>query len=122
MNQSEADFQRQTIQFAQMPKRNKYGAIRTYSPIAGRTFDSKAEANRGNILALREKAGEISDLEYQVKFKLCDKPRITITVDFRYVEDGVVKYEDAKGVLTRDSRTKFAWLQEKHGVVVELIR
>ena len=120
---------------------NKYGARRTYSELCGRWFHSKAEAVRGEDLALLERAGEISDLKYQVPFRLCDKPRITITIDFSYV---VVKdyydysqtahkhdfhapvrvqvYEDVKGMLIRDFRTKLAWLKEKYGVTVLLTK
>ena len=29
-------------------------------------------------------------------------------------------YEDSKGVLTRDTRTKLAWVQEKYGIDVLL--
>jgi hypothetical protein len=117
---------------------NKYGAKRTYSELCDRTFASKAEAKRGEELRLLEMAGEISDLEYQPKFTLCEKPRITITLDFAYIDYnelatgqrfdegseplGVDIYEDVKGVLTRDFRTKLAWLKEKYGIGVRLIR
>ncbi len=110
----------------------KYGNRRTWSELCQRMFDSKLEATRGEELNLLQRAGEIADLQYQVKFTLCEKPRITVTVDFSYVVDGefgehkipvkVIKYEDAKGVLTRDSRTKYAWLEEKHAVRVILWR
>jgi hypothetical protein len=114
---------------------NKYGARRTFSELCGRTFASKAEAQRGEELRLLEMAGEISDLEYQPRFTLCEKPKITITLDFSYVEQrdlGVPGrgieghsseriHEDVKGVLTRDFRTKLAWLKEKHGIDVRLI-
>jgi len=103
---------------------NKYGAVRTYSELCQRTFDSKAEARHGEELYLRYKAGEIALLDYQVKFVLCEQPKITVTIDFAYLEnDGQTRtFEDVKGVLTRDSRTKYAWLKEKHGIHVNLIR
>jgi hypothetical protein len=105
---------------------NKYGAIRTYSELCGRTFDSKSEARRGEELALLERVGEIHCLEYQKCFNLSIKPKITITIDFCYLEGvfGVALpfYEDVKGVLTRDFRTKLAWLKEKYGIEVKLIR
>ncbi|GAG05441.1 unnamed protein product, partial [marine sediment metagenome] len=69
-----------------------------------------------------EIAGEIEDLVYQHTFPLCKKPKITITIDFIYTENGVRVYEDTKGVLTRDFRTKLAWLKQLHGIEVELIR
>jgi hypothetical protein len=101
---------------------NKYHAIRTYSALCDRTFDSKAEATYGEGLAMALKARAIEDLRYQVKFVLCEKPKITVTIDFTYLENGRRIYEDVKGVLTRDSRTKYAWLKEKYGVEVRLIR
>lgn len=102
---------------------NKYGAKRTLSELCQRTFASKAECNQGEYLRLLELAGEISSLEYQPRFVLCKKPKITITLDFSYrAKDGQWIYEDVKGVLTRDFRTKLAWLKEKYGIEVKLIR
>jgi len=108
---------------------NKYGARRTWSELCQREFASKAEATRGEELALLEKAGAISDLEYQHPFVLCKDPKITITVDFSYRDKPfggpflrARTYEDVKGVLTRDFRTKMAWLKEKYGIDVELVR
>lgn len=118
---------------------NKYKARRTYSQLCERWFASKAECIRGEELALLERAGEIYRLEYQPKFVLSLKPKISITLDFSYhlrlYNDPIVKgagdkvglygervYEDVKGVLTRDFRTKLAWLKEKHNVEVMLSR
>ena len=101
---------------------NKYRAKRTFSELCDRTFDSKAETIRGEELRLLELAKGIQDLRYQVKLILCEKPKITIKIDFTYLENGKRKLEDVKGVLTRDSRTKLAWLKEKFGVDVELIK
>ena len=103
---------------------NKYGARRTWSDLCQRWFASKAEAMRGEELALLEKAGVISELRYQPRFMLNETPRITITLDFAY-RNGVncqVHFEDVKGVLTRDFRTKLAWLKEQQGIDVELRR
>ena len=94
---------------------NKYGAKRTWSRLCDRWFASKAECLRGEELHLLQRAGKISGLEYQVRFSLSKKPRITITIDFRYIKDGQVILEDTKGVLTRDFRTKMSWLKEKYG-------
>ena len=104
-------------------KGNKYHARRTWSSLCNRQFDSNAEARRGEELALLERGKVISDLRYQVRFLLCNKPHITVSVDFAYLnhlENGERVYEDVKGVLTRDSRTKYAWLKEKHGVSIKL--
>jgi hypothetical protein len=107
-----------------MASSNKYGAIRTWSELCQRTFDSKAEAKRGEELALLERAGEIHGLTYQITYYLTSKPKITITIDFRYTAGASrdFVYEDVKGVLTRDFRTKLAWLKEKYGIEVKLIR
>lgn len=101
---------------------NKYHAVRTYSELCNRTFDSKAEARRGEELRLLEMAGDIHALQYQIPFILCKEPKITVTIDFYYMRFNQSYYEDVKGILTRDSRTKYAWLQDKHGIDVELIR
>ena len=99
---------------------NKYQAIKTYSEIIGRKFDSKTECRRAEELFLFEKQGAIKDLKFQVPFQLCLKPNIKIRVDFQYTEvsSGRVILEDSKGVMTREARVKFAWLKEKHGVDV----
>jgi len=101
---------------------NKYHARKTYSELCQRTFDSKAEAVRGEELALLEKASKISDLRYQVKFVLCPKPKITISIDFAYLENSKRVFEDTKGVLTRDFRTKMVWAKEKFGIEILLTR
>ncbi|KKM77495.1 hypothetical protein LCGC14_1369440 [marine sediment metagenome] len=100
--------------------RLKYGSVRTYSTLCQREFASKKEAIRAEELTLLEKDGQIIDLEFQILFGLCEKPKITITIDFSYWQDGKVTYEDSKGVLTRDTRTKLAWLHEKYGTEVIL--
>jgi len=51
---------------------------------------------------------------------LSEKPRVSITIDFDYFENGKRKFEDSKGVLTRDFRTKLAWLKTHHGIEVIL--
>jgi len=103
-------------------KMNKFNAKKTWSELCQRTFDSKLEARRGEMLRLEELGGLIKDLQYQHKFVLCDKPKITITIDFCYLEKGTPGkvYEDAKGVLMADFRVKMAWLKEQRGVEVRL--
>lgn len=102
---------------------NKYSAQKTYSELCGRTFDSKAEARRGEELELLQKAGEISDLQYQVSFKLCEKPNIKIKVDFVYTEDGKVIFADVKGMgETREFRVKRAWLEQIQGIKINIIK
>lgn len=102
---------------------NKYGARRTWSELCQREFASKREAQRGEELALLERAGEIHTLQYQPKYILCEKPRITYAADFFYVDikNARTVVEDVKGVLTRETRVKLAWLKEQQGVGVELV-
>lgn len=109
------------VQTAIGEKINKYHAHKTYSRLCGRVFDSKAEAVHGEELALLQKAGEINDLRYQVEFVLSESPKVTISIDFAYLKEGKCIFEDTKGVLTRDFRTKLVWLKEKHGVEVQLL-
>ena len=111
---------------------NKYGAKRTWSELCQREFASKKECLRAEELTLLEKAGNIDGLEFQVKFVLSEKPHITISIDFKYkdydlrdrvladrtLKQTYIVYEDSKGVLTRDTRTKLAWLREKFGIDV----
>jgi len=93
---------------------NKYGATRTWSELCQRTFDSKAEAIRGEELWALQAAGEIADLEYQPIYTLSVSPKVTYTADFRYrIQTGdewewIV--EDVKGMVSRDTRTRLVWL------------
>ena len=98
----------------------KYNSRRTYSNLCQRWFASKAEAQRGEELYLLQMAGEISDLRYQVRFILSQSPKVSITIDFAYLEGGKRILEDTKGVLTRDFRTKMAWLKEQKGLDIIL--
>ena len=102
--------------------RSKYGNVRTYSTLCSRWFSSKAEARRGEELALLQKAGEISHLEYQVKFQLCDDPgwKESITVDFLYKENGKIVLEDTKGKLMADFKAKRSWLRQLTGQEIKL--
>jgi len=104
--------------------KNKYRAVKTYSELCQRTFDSKAEAKRGEELALLEKAGEISDLQYQVKRILSTEThyRVTITIDFSYRRDGKRIYEDVKGMMLKDFKVKLAWLRQMYGIEVNIIK
>lgn len=104
---------------------NKYRAIKTYSELCQRTFDSKVEAKRGEELALLEKAGEISDLQYQVKRILSTEThyRVTITIDFSYQQKGKRIYEDVKGYkVQRDFQVKLAWMRQMYGIKVNIIK
>jgi hypothetical protein len=101
----------QLREMQEKPKKQKYGAQRIV--VDGITFDSKKEAGRWAELKLLERAGEIINLRRQVVVPLegRDGPllarkgrQMRITVDFGYVEvaTGLMVYEDAKGLPTRD--------------------
>ena len=100
----------------------KYHSKRTWNSLWNCEFDSKAESQRADELWLLQMAGEISNLQRQVKFVLSEKPKISIKIDFAYKENGEQVYEDVKGVLTRDFRTKMAWLKEQKGIEVRLVK
>lgn len=100
-----------TIQGGKEPKKNKYSAQRV--EFDGISFDSKKEAVRWAELVLTQRAGEIKELKRQVPIMLQgrDGPLKTrtgqdmrLTVDFQYIEvaTGLLIYEDAKGMVTRD--------------------
>ena len=92
-------------------KANKYNAERT--KVDGIWFASKKEAKRYGELKLREKVGEIKDLQLQKKFPLSvNGTRLGHYIcDFYYRDatsgDWIV--EDAKGKRTRD----YLW-KKKH--------
>lgn len=103
--------------------RNKFSAVKTYSELCQRKFDSKAEAKRGEELRMQEIAGAITDLQYQVSYQLCQKPNIKIKVDFVYKHNGDTIHEDVKGMgETREFRVKRAWLKEKYGIDVYITK
>lgn len=79
--------------------------------IDGITFDSKKEAVRWKELVLMQKAGQISDLQRQVKIELIPSQRnaagaleraVNYIADFVYNKDGQTVYEDTKGFRTAD--------------------
>ncbi len=73
-------------------------------------FDSKAENKRAIELRLMEKAGLISDLQFQNEYELLPSQRdesgkvierpVKYRADFTYIEDGKFVAEDKKGVRT----------------------
>lgn len=78
-------------------KDHKYGAKATNG------FPSKLESALNDLLVLREKAGEISELKRQQTVVLQDGPsdvRIAWKVDFSFIENGELCYAEAKGIET----------------------
>jgi Protein of unknown function (DUF1064) len=90
-------------------KKHKYGA----KPVRaqGKYFRSTAEYRRWIELQILERAGEITDLEFQPSFKLTDA-KISYQADSGYLENGKRIIEDHKG--TRPPRFKVIVQLWKH--------
>lgn len=86
---------------------NKFGAVRTCG------FDSKKEYSRYRELLLLEKAGEVSDIQTQVKFTLYGQKGskiCTYKADFVYTQkDGTKVIEDTKSPITCTPVFKLKW-------------
>lgn len=97
---------------------NKYRNIKT--TIDGITFDSKTESIRYVHLKTLLKAGAISDLILQPKFKIeVNGQKIcTYIADFQYKENGKTIVEDSKGVRTPVYRLKAKLVKALHGVEI----
>ena len=106
--------------------RSKYGNRKV--TVDGLTFDSAKEAKRWRELCLLERAGTISALRRQVKYKLLPSQRVggkvverpvTYIADFVYTEDGQTVVEDAKGVRTKEYIIKRKLMLYIHGIQVK---
>jgi len=84
---------------ASQQRRRKFGN----KPTGG--FDSKKEMNRYYTLEMMQRAGEISDLQTQVKFLFPLRSeanrQLHYVADFTYTENGKRVVEDVKSVATR---------------------
>lgn len=108
--------------------------------VDGLTFDSKKEYQRWIELCLLEKAGEISDLERQVKFILIPSQRepdqinsrgtlkkgkviereCSYKADFTYKDkEGNLVVEDAKGMRTKEYIIKRKLMLFRYGIVIK---
>lgn len=104
---------------------NKFGAVRTV--MDGITFDSKREAAYYAELRLREKAGEVANVELQRPFALitgAGKLVGTYRADFTFDDlvEGRWRVIDVKGHDTALSRFKRKFVEALHGVKVEVVR
>lgn len=99
-------------------RRAKYGNRLT--KVDGITFHSKREAERWSVLRLLEKAGEITNLRRQVKYRLeFNGVHIADYVcDFLYTEKGGEITEDAKGYRTPEYKLKAKLMLACHGIAV----
>lgn len=98
--------------------------------VDGIDFDSKKEARRFCELCLLEKAGQITNLERQVKFELIPSQKIdgkvverscTYVADFVYTENGKNVVEDTKGFKTKDYIIKRKLMLHVHGIRIKEI-
>lgn len=103
---------------------SKYGNKKT--ELDGIVFDSKAEAKRYSQLRMLERAGQISDLQRQVKFELVrgvrlygrSRPAIKYIADFVYNQGGHRVVEDVKGMLTPVYRLKRHLMMAIHSIEI----
>ena len=79
---------------------SKYNAIKCV--IDNITFDSQAEGRYYQTLKLMLASGDITDLEVHPTFpiEVNGKKICTYEADFMYMESGVLKVDDVKGVRT----------------------
>lgn len=120
----------QAAGLARMPQeRSKYRNVKTM--VGTIVFDSKREADQWMGLLARQRAGEISDLERQVKFPLycpvlsqdgadrelrLSSAVATYVADFTYREDGQLKVVDAKARRISPYPLKKRWLFLQQGI------
>lgn len=100
-------------------RRHKYGAVAT--TVDGIKFASKKEAKRWQELKLLEKAGHITNLKRQVRYKL--QMETVYVADFVYdwtYGDGHV-VEDSKGFKTREFKRKAKLMKQQHGIDVRCV-
>ena len=122
-----------------MRSRSKYHSRKM--TVQGVSFDSQKEYRRFRELCLLEKAGQITDLQRQVKFVLIPaqyEPDIigkrggvrrgklierecSYIADFTYTEDGKPVVEDTKGFKTKDYIIKRKLMLWVHGIRINEI-
>lgn len=85
-------------------------------------FDSQAEMRRWEELKILERAGEIKNLQRQVRFEIIPKigrlRAIFYVADFVYDLGGKAVVEDKKGFKTRLYRLKARLMLWRHGISV----
>ncbi len=112
------------------PKGNKYGARMTV--VDGITFHSQREALRWRDLSLMQAAGEISDLQRQVRYPLrgangdlvsVSGRTLSYVADFTYYDraTGRQVVEDVKGCQTPVSKLKLS-IMAAQGLPVRVVR
>lgn len=109
---------------AEKPKRSKYGNRKV--TIDGITFDSVTEGRFYSELKLREKAGEVYEVQMQTPYALTVNGQLVCTYkpDFCFY-DAIAKRQrvvDVKGVQTKDFIIKKKLMRAVHGIEVEIVK
>ncbi|MCM2293054.1 DUF1064 domain-containing protein [Allorhizobium sp. BGMRC 0089] len=103
---------------------NKFGAKRT--TVDGITFDSKAEAAFYETLKLRQRAGEVENVEMQCPYALTINGALIATyrADFVFwdVLQGRRRVIDVKGVETPVFKIKRKLMLACHGLEIEVVK
>jgi len=110
-------------EYKKLKKRNKYGAKKAVSD--GITFDSKWERDYYNILKLRKRDGEIADFRMQERVDLIVNGKLIawVKVDFVVIyNNGLISYEDTKGVVTPIFRLKAKLFKALIGKEIHVIK
>ena len=121
---------------AQMSRRHKYRAKRCVCPETGEKFDSQSEYRRWRELQLLQMAGEIRNLQRQVRYPLAmtDGTPILITADrykngrqasytadFVYEEDEIgIVIEEYKNYDTTESRLRRAVFEAQYKQTIRM--
>jgi hypothetical protein len=110
----------------------KYGNRKVAASDGGKPFDSAAEARRWGELQLLQRAGQITELQRQVRYQLVPGQRdadgkavrpVHYVADFRYRDaQGREVVEDVKGVATPVYRLKRALMLMCFGITVREVR
>lgn len=103
-------------------RNNKYGvAAKEDRTVDGIVFASKKEATRYGELKLLQDAGKIFNLALQPKWKIViNEVHVCSYIgDFRYLENGQLIIEDAKGVATPVYRLKKKLMKAVHGILIK---
>jgi hypothetical protein len=123
-------------------RKNKYGAKKITDQATGYVFDSKKEYRRWQELKFMEKAGQILNLQRQVKYVLipaqheryerysnktgkqlkdgvrCLEKEVSYIADFVYEQAGKTVVEDTKGFRTADYIIKRKLMLQVHGIKI----
>ena len=87
-------------------------------------FDSKREAQYWVELRLRERAGDIRNLERQKKFEFIEADRVVFRymADFVYFEGEQRRIVDVKGYDTKLSALKRKLIEARYNVTIEVVK